>query len=136
MSSKIVKAYAIHQIGTRINGQKTFIKASERNKPSIFLTNEDELKRLEKLGAAREATKEEVAVAEVQESIVDATNKDAPAPAAELTSTLSDEKPASGAAGDPTEKPSKPVKAAEKPTEPASEKPAEKPNTPAGDDSI
>lgn len=100
MASKKVNAYAIHAISTRIAGKKTLIPASTRENPSVFITTEEELKALEALGAAREALDDEVAITKHRESIVDAT---VAAPAAK--SSVGDERPASGAEGDPQGKP-------------------------------
>lgn len=96
--STTVHAYAIHQIGTRVNGKKTSIPASTKTRPSVFVTTAEDLAALVKLGAARTASKEEIAIAKVQESVIDTT----PAVEAEpATSSVGDERPATGAKGDP-----------------------------------
>lgn len=95
-----ITAYAIHTIGTRINGVKTSIPASTKQVPSVFITTEEELAKLEPLGAARLATEEEIAVAKIKETVVDATNTAEAAPVSAAES--GDEKPESGAKGDPS----------------------------------
>lgn len=100
---KTVNAYAIHTIGTRINGVKTSVPASTKQVPSIFITTADELVKLEALGAAREATEEEMAIAKIKETIVDTTSVEEVAAAVVET-----KKPESGAKGDPSGNPKAP----------------------------
>lgn len=94
--AKKVNAYAVHQINTRIEGKKTLIPASTKERPSVFVTSEEELKKLEALGAARVATEEELAIAKHKENVIDTTVA-AKAP----VSSVGDAQPASGAKGDP-----------------------------------
>jgi hypothetical protein len=116
-----VMAFALHAISTRIAGTKTMIPASTKAEPSVFVTTAAKLKELEKLGAAREASDDEIAIAERRETVIDAT-KEAPAP----KSSVGDERPAVAAEGDPQGNKKAAAKAAEaKPAEaPATETPA------------
>ncbi len=94
----MVAAYAIHSIGRRDkDGNKEFVPASTRERPSVFQTTSEDLAKLEGLGAARAATKEEIAIAKVQ------SNEAPDAPAAEEPVAENGDKkaPASGADGDP-----------------------------------
>jgi hypothetical protein len=121
-----VNAYAIHQIGTRINGEKTNIPASTKASPSIFTTTEAELKKLIALGAARLASREEIAVATVQENVINTITDSAEA----ASSSVGDERPVSGAKGDPqgNRKAAKVKAEAQEPETPAA--------TPADDDNL
>ncbi|QXV73597.1 hypothetical protein [Rhizobium phage RHph_X2_30] len=107
-----VTAYAIHTIGRRDKANnKVFTPASTRERPSIFETTAEELAKLEKLGAARKATKEEIAIAKVQSNEA----VDTPTTTTEQVADSTDDKaPASGANGDPKGAPKGAAKAGAK----------------------
>ncbi len=114
----MVKAYAITTIMRRDpkaetksnpNGKVT-IEASTKNRVSVFDVSADDLEKLEKLGAARRATKEEIAIAEVQSG---ENGGDAPTNV-EKQLAAEEAKPASGAEGDPQGKPKGSTKASSK----------------------
>jgi hypothetical protein len=106
-----VKAYAINTIVHRdpATGSKVTVEASTKQKVSVFDLNQGEFDKLVALGAVREATKEEVAIAKVQ------SNEVSDAPTNEEKIAAADKKvPASGADGDPQGKPKGAAKVAAK----------------------
>ncbi|AEG53110.1 hypothetical protein [Sinorhizobium meliloti] len=93
-----VTTYAIHSIGRRVKDGKVLVPASTRERPSVFEATAEEFERLEKLGAVRKATKEEIAIAKVQSNEA----ADAPTTAEKIAASSTETKaPASGADGDP-----------------------------------
>lgn len=103
-----LKGYAITTIHRRVEGEKKIVPASTKSRVSVFDTDENELDKLISLGAARKATKEEVAVAKVQSGEEDAPTN------VEKQLAAEEAKPASGAEGDPQGKPKGAAKAASK----------------------
>lgn len=99
----MVKAYALTTIHRRVDGEKDIVPASTKERISVFDTDADQLEKLISRGAARKATKEEIAVAKVQSGETDApTNVEK----LEAAQTTDDNKaPDSGAEGDPQGKP-------------------------------
>ncbi len=105
-----VNAYAINTIMRRDpeTGKKATIEASTKQKVSVFPVDEAEFEKLVALGAVRQATREEIAIAKVQPNDV----SDAPT---NVETALANEKaPASGAEGDPQGKPKGATKAPSK----------------------
>lgn len=115
----MVKAYAITTIMRRDEKAKTnanpngkvTIEASTKQKVSVFDITAEELEKLEALGAARRATKEEVAIAEVQSG---ESSANAPTNVEKQIAADTAKAPASGAEGDPQGKPKGATKAASK----------------------
>ena len=61
-----VQAYAIHKIGLGRKGdKKQWVEASTKARPSVFDIDEDTFGNLEKAGAVRKATKEEIALSKL-----------------------------------------------------------------------
>lgn len=115
----MVKAYAITTIMRRDekavtkanpNGKVT-IEASTKQRASVFDITADDLEKLEKLGAARRATKEEIAIAAVQSG--ESTTDDSTNVEKQIAADTS-KAPASGAEGDPQGKPKGAAKASSK----------------------
>lgn len=115
----MVKAYAITTIMrrdekavTKSNPQgKVTIEASTKQRVSVFDIAADDLEKLEALGAARRATKEEVAIAEVQSG---ESSANAPTNVEKQVAAENAKVPASGAEGDPQGKPKGAAKAPSK----------------------
>lgn len=103
-----VKGYAITTIHRRVDGEKNVVPASTKSRVSVFDATDEELEKLIALGAARKATKEEVAIAKVQSGEEDAPTN------VEKQIAAQEAKPASGAEGDPQGKPKGAAKTASK----------------------
>ncbi len=103
------KGYAITTIMRRVDGAKQTVNASTKTRVSVFDTTEEELEKLISLGAARKATREEIAVAKVQSG-----EEDAPTNVEKQIATDTSKAPASGAEGDPQGKPKGATKASSK----------------------
>lgn len=104
-----LKGYAITTIMRRVDGVKQTIPASTKQRVSVFDATEEELNKLISLGAARKATKEEVAIAKVQSG-----EEDAPTNVEKQIAADSSKAPASGAENDPQGKPKGAAKASSK----------------------
>jgi hypothetical protein len=123
MTMANVKAYAIHAIGARAAGAKVLIPASTKEKPSVFVTTEEKFAELEKAGAARKPTDAELAIAEHRGDVTDTTVAEP-----KKKSSVGDDRPATGAVGDPQGSGKKGGKAK------AAGKPADDEGKPADDD--
>lgn len=105
----MVKAYAITTIHRRVDGNKDVVPASTKSRVSVFEATEEELEKLISLGAARKASREEVAISKVQMG-----EEDAPTNVEKQLAAEDTKAPASGAEGDPKGTPKGATKASAK----------------------
>jgi hypothetical protein len=92
-----VKAYAINQIRSRSKEGKTLVT----NAKEVFDVDEKEFERLEVLGAARKATKDEIAIAKDRTARTNGSTVASQPATTVAPSTEAQTATASGAKGDP-----------------------------------